>query len=564
MCFAPRFGMISYLLFAALSQGAITEPPPPPWKADPVALRACVEKAPQRWDQPPTPSPTPIPPVLVPPFVPGPPPAPPVRPIPPVSLLRRALAPLLPMPELPAPVLEPWPRALEGQGDLNEVIAAAEKQINLCVRQKKRAREHGNRHELLKTVSIGGCELNIGDWCETSAKALRELAQALLAAHPATPEGQRAAYAELLRKIPELFDSAILRGPETDSRGKPVDPEQNVLTSGYYSPILEASRAADAEFKFPIYNAPAGLRSVLIDPAAKKYGWRVPDGQGGWKRADLRSEIEGPLAKMAGHEILFLRDPLERNDLQLQGAGIMNIREKDGKIARRSVQFSGDNGYPNYTIAKILRCELEQRGPPYTETHQGKTRVKPGYLGGKGMRDYLRGAEENPWEKYQELIAYTETIVFFEESESQGTEGRYSIILTPNVSLATDMSVVPFGFPVLLSATKSGASTFLGFAQDTGGVIRGAHIDVYTGEGEAAFRKTHLINRSGTARVLIPRNCPRPPPPPATPVPPTPAPVAPTPPPAPPVAPSPTPPVPTPGPGKIGNSVAPMKKRALF
>lgn len=524
MCFAPRISMFYLLLFATLSQVALANPTPAPtatpWKADPIVMRACVEKVPQRWEQPPTPTPDPLPtpaPIITPPYVPAPLPPPPERPVPPAEMMSHRLTFIVP--NAPAPQPEAWPRTLEGHGDLAEIVIAADKQIHICTRQKKRARERGTRHEFLKVVQIGGCELTIGDWCETSAKALKELALTLIAAHPATPEGKRAAYSEFLRKLPEQFDNAILQGPETDSRGKPIDPEINVLTSGYYSPILEGARVADAEFKFPIYNPPQGLRSVTIDTVNNKSGWRVPDGHGGWKRTHLRSEIEGPAAKMAGKEILFLRDPLERNDLQLQGAGIVNIREKDGKISKRSVQFSGDNGYPNFTIAKILRCELEQRGAPYTETHLGKTRVKPGYLGGKGMRNYLRGDDAHPWAKYHELIEYTETIVFFKETESLGSEGRHAIILTPNVSLATDMSVVPFGFPVLLSANKKGSATFLGFAQDTGGVIRGAHVDVYTGEGEEAFKKTHQINRSGTARVLLPRNCPRPPPPLPTPVP---------------------------------------------
>lgn len=407
-----------------------------------------------------------------------------------------------------------WPNLLTGNGDLQQVIQGAQKQIQACSSRLKTARLRGLPHELAKKVNIGSCSLVVGEWCQDSAKIVIEIAQKLVgfAQDPSNTLSQAELYQAFLGEVKNRFDHALILGPKVDAGGSPVDPESNVLMTAYYSPNLVASRRRDEEFKYALYSPPKKMRRVPIDKNSHRRGWRVPDGKGGWVRTFKRSEIEGDKNLLAGNELLYLKDPLERNDLQLEGSGVLRVREPDGQFSLRRLQFAADNGYSNYPLGKIVRCELEQRGSPFTEMHQGKPRVKPSYLGGKGLRSYLQNSESPSWSKLSELIEETDSIVFFRETVNKGAEGLYGLTLTPNVSLASDQSAVPFGFPVVLSGNKEGQNSFLGFSQDTGGIIRGAHIDVYIGEDEHAKHRAFL--KTGVGRVLIPKNCGLPPVPP--------------------------------------------------
>jgi|GEM_PF-6754071 len=404
-----------------------------------------------------------------------------------------------------------WPMNLTGNGNLQEVIQGAQKQIQVCNSRLKSARLRNLPHELTKTVKVGSCSLVVGEWCQDSAKIILEIALKLAAIgqDPSSTLSQAELYLRFLAEVKNHFDHSLMLGPKVDARGAPVDPETNVLMTSYYSPNLEASRRPDEEFKYALYSPPKKMRRVPIDSTSQRRGWRVPDGKGGWIKTFTRSEIEGEKNLLAGNELLYLKDPLERNDLQLEGSGLLRVREPDGQIRIRRLHFAADNGYANYPLGKIVRCELEQRGSPFTELHQGKARVKPSYLGGKGLRSYLQNSESPTWSKLFELIEETDSLVFFRETENKGAEGLYGLTLTPNVSLASDQSAVPFGFPVVLSGNKEGQKSFLGFSQDTGGVIRGAHFDVYIGEDENA--KYRAFMKTGVGRVLIPKNCGVPP-----------------------------------------------------
>jgi membrane-bound lytic murein transglycosylase len=119
----------------------------------------------------------------------------------------------------------------------------------------------------------------------------------------------------------------------------------------------------------------------------------------------------------------------------------------------------------------------------------------------------LQSSESPAWSKYFELAAESESVTFFREIPNRGTDGLFGILLTENVSLATDQTQIPFGFPVINSANKDGSGSFLGFAQDTGGVIKGAHIDVFVGDGEIGWKRTNQVSRIGAARILVPKSC---------------------------------------------------------
>ena len=94
-----------------------------------------------------------------------------------------------------------------------------------------------------------------------------------------------------------------------------------------------------------------------------------------------------------------------------------------------------------------------------------------------------------------------QSFVFFVK-EYGGPYGSENISLTPHASCATDHKVIPIGMSVIYHCKKS---TSWCVAQDTGGAIMGAHVDVYKGDGAKAGVEANDLNDSGSLFVALPK-----------------------------------------------------------
>src|SRR5215216_269123 len=117
----------------------------------------------------------------------------------------------------------------------------------------------------------------------------------------------------------------------------------------------------------------------------------------------------------------------------------------------------------------------------------------------KQIRQYLDHSLNR--DKANDLRNRDQSFVFFAK-EDGGPYGSENISLTPHVSCATDHKVIPVGMNIIYNCKKS---TSWCIAQDSGGAIVGAHVDIYTGEGERAGVEANQINHSGTLFVALPR-----------------------------------------------------------
>jgi membrane-bound lytic murein transglycosylase A len=82
------------------------------------------------------------------------------------------------------------------------------------------------------------------------------------------------------------------------------------------------------------------------------------------------------------------------------------------------------------------------------------------------------------------------------------------IPITPNASIATDPTSIPTGTVILLNvpATSAcGTTSSMAVAQDIGGRINGAHIDMYTGAGAPAGTKASSFNNMGFVFMAVPK-----------------------------------------------------------
>lgn len=278
-------------------------------------------------------------------------------------------------------------------------------------------------------------------------------------------------------------------------RIRPAGAERGFMT-GYFEPEFEGSPTRSEGFPTPLYGRPADLVTRMpggdwsgLDPslsAARRTG------EGLEPFPDRTAIEEGALAGQ-GLEILWLRDPVDRFVLQVQGSG--RIRLPDGKVTR--LVYAGRNGHPYTSLGR----ELSRREaiPPEQMTMDrliARLKADAGFA--------------------RELIRLNRSFVFFARRDDlpaeSGPIGGAGLPLTPLRSIAVDRSLWPYGMPAWIAAEipdgKGGRDPLarLMLAQDTGSAIVGpARIDLFVGSGAEAGHRAGLIRHAVDFIALWPR-----------------------------------------------------------
>jgi len=237
------------------------------------------------------------------------------------------------------------------------------------------------------------------------------------------------------------------------------------LMTGYYEPLLEASRVRTGPFTVPIYRAP---------PAAITASRRELAASG----------------QLRGQELLWVRDPVEAFFLEVQGSGRLHLT--DGSWVR--VAFAASNGLDYRSIGRWL---AEQGELPLAQVSQQAIRT---------------WALAHP-QRVRELLEQNPRVVFFRElpvgDPVAGPVGSLGVALTAGVSVAVDPRFIPLGAPLLIDTsapvTEAGLRR-LALAQDTGGAIRGPlRVDWFWGLGPDAGDIAGHQHAQGSVRLLVPR-----------------------------------------------------------
>ena len=236
------------------------------------------------------------------------------------------------------------------------------------------------------------------------------------------------------------------------------DGDAQGLATGYFEPLVDATRTPREGFRVPLYAPPSDLAT------------RRPH----WTRQQLDT-LPAAQAAMRGREIAYVADPLDVLLLQVQGSG--RLRIVDGSGAPRVVRlaFAGHNDQPYKSVGRWL-------------IEQGE--LKPAEASWPAIRDWAR---RNP-KRINELLWSNPRLVFFREEPlpdaSLGPRGAQGVPLTPGRSVAVDAQSVPYGTPLWLDTTEPLTSTPLRrlvLAQDTGSAIVGAvRVDYFWGWGADA------------------------------------------------------------------------------
>lgn len=281
---------------------------------------------------------------------------------------------------------------------------------------------------------------------------------------------------ELDRLLKEHFDIYQATG----KRG--FNPGRKMLVTGYFQPELPGSLTRKAPFLYPLYSVPDDLVRT-----GSGFGRRDNDGiVPYWTREEIETGN-----RLAGYELVWLKDPFDAFVLHVQGSGL--IRLEDGTL--RGVRYAAKNGHPYRSIGKYL-----------VET--GRMPLEKASL--KTIREYIAAHPE----ERAAILHHNPSFIFFEWSQTHGAIGSIGRELTAGRSVAVDQSCFPAGALAFLqtrrptraendNVTWSSLQRFV-LVQDTGSAIRGpGRLDLFWGAGsEAGFEAGHM-KEDGTLYFLL-------------------------------------------------------------
>jgi len=250
------------------------------------------------------------------------------------------------------------------------------------------------------------------------------------------------------------------------------------LLTGYYEPIMAASRVPTATHRTPLYAPPAGLRS----------------GQPWYSRQEIDT-LPAAQAALQGRAVAWLADPIDALILQIQGSGRLNVVEADGRARQVRVAFAAHNGQPYQSVGRWL---LDQ-----------------GAIREASWASIKAWAVQNPQRVSEMLWSNPRTVFFREEALSEfdarfGPRGAQGVPLTPGRSIAVDPQSIPYGTPVWLASQGPTLNVQkLVMAQDTGGAIVGAvRADLFTGWGgwdDESYLTAAALKQPLQLWVLVPK-----------------------------------------------------------
>lgn len=249
------------------------------------------------------------------------------------------------------------------------------------------------------------------------------------------------------------------------------------LVTGYYEPLVDASRRPSDGFRVPLHMPPADLA-----PQRPFFTRQQLDTQ------------PAAMATLRGREIAYVADPLDALVLQIQGSGRLRITEPDGTQRTVRLAFAGHNEQPYKSVGRWLI----ERGELTPETASWPA-----------IKAWARA---NP-KRVQDMLWANPRVVFFREEAlpdpAIGPRGAQGVPLVPMRSIAVDPLSVPYGTPVWLDTTEPLSATPLRrlvMAQDTGSAIVGAvRADFFWGWGEQAEAQAGRMKQPLRAWALWPR-----------------------------------------------------------
>lgn len=257
--------------------------------------------------------------------------------------------------------------------------------------------------------------------------------------------------------------------------------------TGYYEPEIPASRVRTGRFQYPVYRTPPDLKKKRRGTYHTRH------------QIDCKGALNG-----RGLEIAWVEDPVDIFVLQIQGSG--RLRYEDGSV--HYVLYDSQNGHKYVSLGRVMI----DRGLLLRED-----------VNMVAIRNWLKAHPESK----TELLDTNPSYVFFKPGGEasvgnpgsaasrgkpvNGSRGSMGRILTPQVSVATDQTILPNGALTLMNLllpdeTGEHVKSFNGLLlpQDTGGAIKKTRVDLFCGPGEQATHTASYLNTKGAVFLLLP------------------------------------------------------------
>jgi membrane-bound lytic murein transglycosylase A len=244
-----------------------------------------------------------------------------------------------------------------------------------------------------------------------------------------------------------------------------------LLVTSYFAPEYAASPARTERFTVPLYPPPADLPR-----------------NGG--RYFTHDEIDrGGVLNGKVEAIAWLESEIDKIFLQMQGSGFLLLPDNTTAV----VGYAGDNGHPFVALGNLLLRDQE---------------LPRAQMSMQGIRAYFK---EHP-ERLQRYVREMPRYIFFQFKEFPATS-----LNLPAVSMRTlsvDPTRIPYGTLAYLETRRPVFAgpmlqafepmSLLVLAQDTGGGIRGDHVEFFWGSGEEAGRHAGVMNEPSELYLLLP------------------------------------------------------------
>jgi membrane-bound lytic murein transglycosylase A len=296
-------------------------------------------------------------------------------------------------------------------------------------------------------------------------------------------------------------------------RVEALDGAAQGLATGYFEPVLLASRRPRPGFTVAVHRPPADLAQ------RKPY----------WTRQQLATE---PAARAAlrGQEIAWLASPLDLLVLQIQGSGRLRVSEPDGSERLVRAAYAGANDQPYKSVGRWLidQGELKADGAHWPAIRDWGQRASPARLQQMMWSNprvvFFReealpddDAAANPVLPTVRTLQTGTTLLTAQALPTSptgptlptGPKGAQGVPLSAGRSVAVDPLAVPYGTPLWLDTTEPLSATPLRrlvMAQDTGSAITGAvRVDYFWGSGDAAEQQAGRMKQPLRLWALWPR-----------------------------------------------------------
>lgn len=240
------------------------------------------------------------------------------------------------------------------------------------------------------------------------------------------------------------------------------DGYQNVLMTGYYSPVIHARRTPQKQYQHPIYAMPKQKRFT-------------------------RAQIYAGALAGKGLELAYSDSMLDNFLLGVQGSGYVDFG--DGRL--NYFAYAGQNGFKYASIGRLLVEDGE---------------IEKEKMSIQAIREWAR---RNP-SRLQSLLERNPSYVFFKNDPAGKVRGSAGVPLVPMAAVASDRHLVPSGSILLVEVPQiDSAGNWTGehqlhlmVALDVGGAVNGHHFDLYRGIGEQAGHISGLSKHYGRVWVL--------------------------------------------------------------